>query len=307
MKQFYTTMFIATAIMLSIRTNAQIDNINGRKNPQQIYGTADTWLSIAAGALHSFGIKSDSTLWAWGRNDFGQLGLDTITLINPNPVQIGTDHKWISNAAGYYHSLGLKSDGTLWAWGLNANGQLGDGDTINQSIPVQVGTDTKWCKITAGDYYSLGIKTDGTLWGWGDNQYYGQLGDGTTTKRLSPVQIGTDNTWISIQAGSYHTIGLKSDGTLWAWGDDTYGQLGDNDPSNLHKVNPVKIGTDTNWASIATGDYHTLALKSDGTLWTWGNNIYGQLGQGIPGQSKKIPIQLLTTADKWVDISGGIN
>ncbi|MEW6187051.1 MAG: hypothetical protein AB1585_15055, partial [Thermodesulfobacteriota bacterium] len=132
-------------------------------------------------------------------------------------------------------------------------------------------------KIAGGGYHTLKVKADGTLWAWGDNAY-GQLGDGTTTDRHSPVQIGADNKWVTIGAGYYQTVGLKADGTLWAWGRNNYGQLGDGTTTERHS--PVQIGADTKWVSIAMGDYHTIALKADGTLWVWGYNSFGQLGDG---------------------------
>src|SRR3989344_1483851 len=126
-------------------------------------------------------------------------------------------------------------------------------------------------QISARYKHTIAIKSDGTLWAWGYN-LYGQLGDGTTSQRNSPVQIGTDNNWVSISAGGYHTIAIKSDGTLWAWGSNDYGQLGDG--TMVDKTTPAQIGTDANWVSISAGDYHTIALKSDGTLWAWGRNNY---------------------------------
>src|SRR3972149_527012 len=117
-------------------------------------------------------------------------------------------------AAGVTHMVVLKSDGTLWTWGGNTNGQLGDGTTTNSLSPVQIGTDTNWVSIRAGNLYTVALESDGTLWAWGDNAG-GALGDGTTTNSLSPVQIGTDTNWVSISANGLHTVALKSDGTLW--------------------------------------------------------------------------------------------
>ena len=144
-----------------------------------------------------FGAGGAITTVSWG----------TAQLINKSsPVQVGTDTHWASIAAGYYHSLGLKSDGTLWAWGGNNSGQLGDGTSYDRHSPVQIGTDL-WASIAAGSYHSLGLKSDGTLWGWGWN-YYGQLGDGTTVNKSSPVQIGTDH-WFSVATGYYHSLRLS--------------------------------------------------------------------------------------------------
>ena len=127
-------------------------------------------------------------------------------------------------AAGAYHTLTIKADGSLWAWGENRFGQLGDGTTVNRPLPVRIGTETDWVEISAGDYYSLALKTDGSLWAWGYN-YDGQLADGTTVDKHSPVRIGTATDWAAIAAGGYHLIALKTDGSLWVWGDNNHGQL----------------------------------------------------------------------------------
>ena len=129
-------------------------------------------------------------------------------------------------AAGSQHSVAIHPDGTLWAWGGNHNGQLGDGTATDRTAPVQVGTDTHWASAAAGNFHSLAIKTDGTLWTWGSNAS-GQLGDGTTTDRTDPVQVGTDTNWASVSGGDSHTIALKTDGTVWGWGWNGFGPLGE--------------------------------------------------------------------------------
>ena len=192
-------------------------------------------------------------------------------------------------AAGSEHTVALKSDGTLWAWGANWQGQLGDGTTVDRLSPVRIGSDTDWLSIAAGGQHTIALKSDGTLWAWGRN-YYGQIGDGTNTTRTSPARIGSDTDWLSIAAGGQHTIALKSDGTLWAWGYNYYGQLGQD--TNIDRWVPAQVGSASNWVSIAAGGYHTIALKSDGTLWAWGGNIWGTLGDG-------------TTVDRWVPVQIG--
>ena len=134
---------------------------------------------------------------------------------------------WSSVGTGSYHTIALKVDGTLWAWGRNATGQLGDGTTTNRSVPTQESTAAAdWSSVSAGSYHTIALKEDGTLWAWGDNRY-GQLGDGTTTDSLVPTQESTAAAdWISFSGGIYHTIALKEDGTLWAWGYNRSGQLG---------------------------------------------------------------------------------
>ena len=188
---------------------------------------------------------------------------------------------------------------TLWAWGYNIAGQLGDGTNIQRASPVQIGTDNKWVSITVEINNSLALKSDGTVWAWGDNMF-GQLGNGTNTASNSPVQIGTDNNWISITGGDMHGLGLKSDGTIWAWGYNSWGQLGDGTTSARNS--PVQIGTDNNWISIVGGD-HSLGLKSNGNLWAWGWNMHGSLGDGT-NTDRHSPVQI-GTDNNWVNIIAG--
>jgi alpha-tubulin suppressor-like RCC1 family protein len=203
-------------------------------------------------------------------------------------------------SVGGYHNIALKTDGTLWAWGFNSSGQLGDNTQIDRYPHVQVGADNTWISIAAGYRHTIAVKTSGTLWAWGDD-WYGQLGIGSKSWRFSPFQIGTDTDWSSIAAGGYHTISLKTDGTLWAWGFNSSGQLGDN--TQIDRYSPVQVGTDTDWASIAAGSYHTAAVKSDGSLWAWGLNYYCQLGDNTQ-IDRYSPVQIGTDTD-WVSIAAG--
>ena len=207
------------------------------------------------------------------------------------PITVKSDDMqgcWQSISAGYKYSLALKTDGTLWAWGHNGFGQIGDGTNINKNAPIQIGNATNWQSISAGNFFSLALKTDGTLWAWGRN-LWGQLGDGTNTDKNSPTQIGVDTDWQSIIAGDNHSLALKTDGTLWAWGLNFYGQFGDG--TNTSSNTPTQIGSSNDWQSISGGNIYSLALKTDGSLWAWGSNEFGELGDGT-NIDKNIPIYI---------------
>jgi len=185
---------------------------------------------------------------------------------------------WQTFALGAVHTLGIKSDGTLWAWGSNLNGELGDGTTIAKNSPTQIGTATNWQYISSNGNTNHAVKTDGTLWGWGRNDA-GQIGDGTTTDKNFPVQVGSDTHWKKVSTGLLHTLAIKTDGSLWAWGNNIFGQIGDN--TLVDKITPVKIGTDTDWESCdASKRSFSAARKTNGLLYLWGEGVNGQQGNG---------------------------
>jgi alpha-tubulin suppressor-like RCC1 family protein len=199
-------------------------------------------------------------------------------------------------------SVNLYSQNTsLWSWGDNTFGQLGDGSTDTKFRPTQVGDETIWKSVVGGNYHSIGIKTDGTLWAWGDNEY-GQLGDGTFIDKSTPTRIGTESDWKEIYCGPNYNIAIKENGTLWAWGLNDYGQLGLNDIVNRNS--PTQVGRDNNWSKVTCGAGHTLAIKSNGTLWAWGDNDFGQIGDGTY-LIQLVPIQI-GSDNNWIEISSGI-
>ena len=210
-----------------------------------------------------------------------------------------TNYKWsfktemmVSNAiisAGSSHTVAIrKSDGSVWAWGANDSGQLGDGTWDNSNIPVEVSGLKKVIAVAAGYSHSVAVKSDGTVWAWGAN-WSGQLGDGSWGNSNTPVKVSGLTDVIAVAAGSYHTAAVKSDGTVWAWGANWYGQLGDGTSDNSNT--PVEISGITDVIAIAAGSSHTAVVKSDGTVWAWGANWYGQLGDGTLDESN-IPVEV---------------
>lgn len=264
---------------------------------------AQCWQAIDAGEGHTAAIKKDGTLWTWGYNNFGQLG-DATNKNKSIPTQVGTSSNWSNVSTGNNFTIALKTDGTLWAWGNNTSGELGDGTNVNKNSPIQIGNSRDWQSISTGSSFTAAIKTNGTLWFWGSNSR-GQLGNGSSNNTIySPTQTGIANDWQTISCGGSHIIGLKTNGSLWAWGNNEYGQVGDATGNNIRST-PNHIGTATNWKSISTGAEHSIALKSDGTLWGWGYNVGGQLGDGTT--SYRIVPTLIGLDSNWESVSAGGN
>ena len=275
-----------------------------KSSPVQTIAGGTNWKQVACGVYHTSAIKTDGTLWTWGYNSFGQLG-DNTTAWRSSPVQtISAGTNWKQVACGVYHTSAIKTDGSLWTWGNNNYGQLGDNTNTAKSSPVQtISAGTNWKQIACGGYHTTAIKTDGTLWTWGYNSQ-GQLGDNTTAWRSSPVQtIAGGTNWKQVACGSGHTSAIKTDGTLWTWGYNGYGQLGDN--TIVSKSSPVQtIAGGTNWKQVACGSNHTSAIKTDGTLWTWGYNYSGQLGDNTQ-VNKSSPVQTISAGTNWKQVACG--
>jgi alpha-tubulin suppressor-like RCC1 family protein len=245
--------------------------------PAQV-GADREWAAVAGGDLHTLGMGADGSLWAWGDDDYGALG-DGAWIGVPDPVQVsGGANDWAAVQAGVFHTAAIKADGTLWVWGYNERGQLGDGTTAYRTTPSTVGADANWASVSCGYEHTAAIKKDGSLWAWGWNSS-GEVGDGTNDQRNAPVRVGTRNDWTAVSCGYYHTLALRDDGSLWAWGaNDRGGQLGIGASANQNA--PVQVGADTSWAYVSAGAYHSMAMQADGSLWAWGWNNWGQLGLG---------------------------
>jgi alpha-tubulin suppressor-like RCC1 family protein len=247
-----------------------------KPTPIQVPGLTGI-IAVAAGDRHSLALKNDGTVWSWGSNGSGQLGDGTNTG-RSTPVQVIQLSGVVAISAGASFSIALKSDGTVWGWGVNSAGQLGDGTNMGKLSAVQVAGLTGVMSIASGAAHTLALKTDGTVWGWGYNGY-GELGDGSSGNfRFNIVRAGTLTGVVSIASGDDHSLAVKSDGTIWAWGLNNSGQLGD--ATNVQRLTPVQVSGFTGGVAVGAGTAHSFAVKSDGSMWAWGSNSNGQLGNG---------------------------
>ena len=281
-----------------------------------------TWTEVAAGTFHTAALRSDGTLWTWGDNSSGQLGDGTFlarkvpTAVLP-PANAQPNTYWVHVATGYAHTLAIRSDGSLWAWGANNYGQLGDGTTVAKSLPTQVRTalslanEPRWLQITTSNNHNLGISTGGVLWAWGRN-HLGQLGLGTApsvqTQPRRVLMSGQNITWEQVSAGEAHTLALTATKSLWAWGINDSGQLGTGSgitysPVPLLLATPSGSTAGSYWTRLAAGALHSLALRSDSTLWSWGEGTDGQVGSNQT-QVLFTPVREYTRA-RWTLMAAG--
>jgi len=263
------------------------DNVTPVYTPVNVVNLTNV-KAISAGGYYSIAVKNDGTVWAWGSGEWGQLGINTVDIPSVIPVQVqgpggvGFLNNMVAISASQNHILALKNDGTVWAWGLNDLGQIGNVlAPTNALVPFQVqgpggvGFLNNVSAISAGEVHSLALLSDGTVRAWGNNDS-GQLGDGSTSNRLTPVQVSGLSNVLAISAGGHFSVALKSDGTVWAWGSGQNGRIGDGSTTN--RLTPVQASGLTNVLAISAAQDHTLALKNDGTVWAWGFNGFGQVG-----------------------------
>lgn len=234
-----------------------------------------TSIGAAAGGGHSLSINTDGTVSAWGLNLFGQLG-DNTTNDHTYPLPVNGLSDVVSVSAAYTSSFVVKSDGTVWAWGDNSYGQLGNNSTTDSYVPVQITGLTNMVAVANGGYgQSVALKADGTVWAWGRNNH-GQLGIGSNTDTLIPVQVTSLTDVIAVECAYYHCVALKDDGTVWSWGYNGTGELGDS--TNINSNVPVHVTALKSVIAIDAGGSSSIAMTDNHTIWAWGRNNYGQLG-----------------------------
>jgi alpha-tubulin suppressor-like RCC1 family protein len=267
---------------------------------------------IAAGAYFSLALTSDGSVWAWGEGDLGELG-DNSTAGSDMPVRIAGLTGITQISAGTDFGLARRSDGTVWAWGLNSSGELGNATTTTSDVPVQVSGLSQVTQIAAGGNFAMAARTQGfvtmltSVWTWGSNQF-GALGDGETEAyRSTPGQVsGISVPSISqIAAGAEYSMVLGSDGSVWAWGADYDGQLG-NAATYAAQTRPVEtIGMASGITHIAAGVNHVLALRSDGTVLAWGNDQTGEIGNGTTSSDPVLPTVVTGLTNATAVSAGG--
>jgi alpha-tubulin suppressor-like RCC1 family protein len=287
----------------SITGQLGVNDANNRCTPVTTFAGGTNWKQVDCGRDHTAAIKTDGTLWTWGTGSTGQLGDNTTTNRSTPVTTFAGGTNWKQVACGSAHTAAIKTDGTLWTWGSNGSGQLGDNTIITRSTPVTTfAGGTNWKQVAAGYRHTAAIKTDGTLWIWGLGTS-GQLGDNTIISRSTPVTTFAGGTnWkqvtISISSGN-HTAAIKTDGTLWTWGANFSGQLGDN--TVVNRSTPVTtFAGGTNWKQVDCGNIHTAAIKTDGTLWTWGRNA----GDNTTTE-RSTPVTTFAGGTNWKQVAGG--
>jgi alpha-tubulin suppressor-like RCC1 family protein len=304
--------------------NAQTTN---RSTPVTTFAGGSSWKQVSSGDAHTAAIKTDGTLWTWGYGGNGRLGNAQTTLRSTPVTTFAGGTNWKQVSSGFSHTAAIKTDGTLWTWGLGSSqiigrfsttivGGLGTNDLTDRSTPVTtfIGG-TNWKQVSSGYLYTAAIKTDGTLWTWG-NGGSGQLGSlDAASFKLTPVTTFAGGTnWAdtattepedlyTLSSGTSHTAAIKTDGTLWTWGDGLDGQLG-NAQVNARSTPVTTFAGGTDWKQVSSGGSHTAAIKTDGTLWTWGSGSSGILGNAQVN-ARSTPVTTFAGGTDWKQVSSG--
>lgn len=262
--------------------------------------TSGAWNAVSAsGNASSCGLRSDGAVYCWGANYAGQLGAGDI-VARYSPTALAAGGVWKSVVIGGNHACGIKNDDTLWCWGNNSSGQLGDNTGTDSLTPVAVAGGGTWKAVSTYGDTSCGIKSNDTLWCWGSNMM-GQIGDNTSgTDRFQPVSVNGGGTWKSVSAGSFSTCGIKTDDTLWCWGYNTWGGVGDGTTTSP-RTSPTAVSGGGSWKQVSAG-FASCGIKSDDTVRCWGLNTSGQVGDGTTTSPRTTPTTL-SGGGTWKSVS----
>jgi len=281
------------------------DTTPTRSTPVTTFVGGTNWKQVSCGGNHTAAIKTDGTLWTWGWNQYGDLGINNTAQRSIPVTTFAGGNNWKQVSAGQSgngHTAAIKTDGSLWVWGYNAEGQLGINITNSRnSIPVTTfAGGNNWKQVSCGLDYTAAVKTDGSLWTWGGNNS-GQLGTNDTARRTTPVTtFAGGTTWKSVFAGGGITAAIKTDGSLWTWGGNGSGELGNN--TTITSSTPVTtFAGGNNWKQVSIG-YVMTAIKTDGTLWSWGNATNGALGNNLFTVNRSIPVTTFAGGNNWKSV-----
>jgi hypothetical protein len=256
------------------------------------------FVDVSCGESHIGAVKSDGSIWMWGNGGNKRLGNNGAN--STVPIKLGTEYIWKKISCGYNYTCGISITNELWTWGGNNYGQQGT-STLNDKSLGRYNFDTDWSSVSCAKYHTAAIKTDGSLYSTGTNTW-GQLGTGNLNNQTSFTQVGIETNWKQVSCAENHTIAIKTNGTMWAWGNNDSGQLGLGEGITSTST-PIQVGSDINWKQVSCGSSCSSAIKTDGTLWTWGLNDSDQLGLGSnQGTIIYTPTQIGTDAD-WKQVS----
>lgn len=264
------------------------------------FSSRTLWKEIHVGSQHSIALRDNGTIFTWGKNSDGALGLGTQVWEVEYPTQIGFDEDWVDVTAGTNFSLAVKKDGTLWGWGSNYKYALSEDNIFlyGSEVPIRVGKDNDWARIYCTYFHIVGLKKDGSLWEWGANDI---LGFETIEK---PKRIGKNNDWLTVSIGDEYVLALKKDSTLWGYGTNLMYQLGDSTFNGADDFK--KISENDKWKSFSTYFYTSFGIKADGTLWTWGYNTLDDLNEFTDEKNLlSTPTQIGQQTD-WIEVKSSI-
>jgi alpha-tubulin suppressor-like RCC1 family protein len=258
-----------------------------------------SWIGLDGRTVGTF---VENQLFAWGLNVNGAFGNGTLSGSCSPVREICNATDWCQVSGGCSHTLAVKTSGQLWAWGVETCGVLGDGTTTRKCSPVrEFCSATNWCQVSSGLRHAAALKVTGEIWTWGHN-FCGNLGDGTTTFKCSPIrEICSDTNWCQVSASSSTVMAIKSSGELWGWGGGTTGNIGWG--GGGHRCSPVReFCSATDWCQVGAGYTHTLAVKTSGQLWSWGSSACGEIGDGFKF-TRNSPVREICSATDWCQAS----